>query len=127
LTTPAILRDPADLFRAPDYPVRRLDPRRPGVTIHYTAAARMAPAEAPRSHPARWETLYARTPAQVVRHLAEALTLTPARLGFGLSQLCEVAVFEAGKPGLPLAVITEGLSCADAEAAREALIRGGGR
>lgn len=107
--------------------------RRCNVDIHLTTFAPRILPDAPLSHPDRWMVLSGPTPVQAVRKLAERLDRTPAQLTFRLAALCEVEVLDAqqmraaaakGQAGDVLAIITDGLACAQAEEAREAAIRG---
>lgn len=99
-------------------------PARPAIQVHWTPFAPGILAEAAIAHPSRWAAYYSASDVQALRTIAERLDRAPARLGFRLSAICEVEIFETTRPADILAIITEGMSCAAAEAAREAIVRG---
>ncbi|MBI1405680.1 MAG: hypothetical protein GC145_06095 [Caulobacter sp.] len=113
--------------RTPSHTLAALPPPSRVVVIHLTPFAPGVLANAPLSHPSRAVSYHGVTTVQAVRSLAERLKRAPAALAFRLSALCDVEVYDPRAPADILAVILEGLSCGEAEAAREAIIRGARR
>ena len=99
-------------------------PDRRKILVHLTPFAPRILPDAGLTHPSRWASYHGVTPIQAVARLAERLERKPARLAFRLAgDAQDVEAFDPSVPADILAILTEGISCAEAEAAREALIR----
>lgn len=92
------------------------------VAIHWTLFTPGIPITAGLADPCRWATLYGATPPQAMRHVLERLDRKPWDLSIRDNPAGELTVYLAD-PAEPLAIITEGLTLAEARMALDALRR----
>lgn len=99
------------------------DPRaKRTVSIHWTLYAPGIPIDAKLDAACRWATLFGATATAAVRHLLERLALKPWDLRVRDTPAGELIAYLAD-PDQPLAIVTEGLTAAEARIALDQLRR----
>jgi hypothetical protein len=93
----------------------------PAILIHLTPFAPRILPDAPIPHPSRWMSLHGPTPVQTVRKLSDRLERPLDRLSFRMAASPgEVEVIDPAAPTDVLAIVVDGLGCADLQAAHAA-------